>query len=434
MAYQTDPSPVNVYNGNIDPYQVNVRYTGDGATQLMGFDDRYLDAFGRLRVSSGTSEIEIGFAYDLSPSFVEPITATNGTVTHDPAKSSAILTVSTDDGSLAAVQTYRFAPYQRGRSQFTKQTGVMGVAVENVVRRMGYFETNDGVYLEQNGTTDVAVVMRSSVTGSIVNTRVAQASWNLDRLDGTGPSGKTLDLSKGMILASDWSWLGTGRCRIGFIIGGDLIWVHAFRFANVSAVQPYTATAALPLRWEIGNSGASAGATLQAICGDVESEGGTLRPASSSFSACNTANIATSTTRAALLAFRPAAVYPAGGKINRQTIIPGDISIISTGADVLVEVFYLPTLTGGSWVLADATSGVEVNLGATISAPGILIDSFFVPSGSGQQAGSSHDALSSYYPITLDAAGANPRAMLIAATTTTGAGTARCAVSWGEVR
>jgi len=142
----------------------------------------------------------------------------------------------------------------------------------------------------------------------------------------------------------------------------------------------------------------------------------------------------TSTTRAALLVIRPTADYPAGGKVNRQTIIPGDLSVISTGADVLVEIFYNPTVTGGSFTRADATSGVEVNTGATISATGILMDSFFVPSGSGQQAGQSHDALSSYYPLTLDAAGLNPRGVMIAATTLSGNGTARAAITWSEVR
>ncbi len=126
---QTAP-PVNVHNGGgLADYNVNVRYDATGATQLVGIDDRWLDAFGKLRTSQGTSEIEIGFTYDLMPSFVEPITATNGTVTHDSAKSSAILTATGDDGSLAAIQTYRHAPYQRGRSQFTKQTFVFGAAV-----------------------------------------------------------------------------------------------------------------------------------------------------------------------------------------------------------------------------------------------------------------------------------------------------------------
>ena len=91
-------------------------------------------------------------------------------------------------------------------------------------------------------------------------------------------------------------------------------------------------------------------------------------------------------------------------------------------------------MTGGAWARADATSGVEVNKAATISSTGILVDSFFVPSGSGQQAGQSHDALSSHYPLTLDAAGANPRGLMITATALSGTGTSRASLTWTEVR
>lgn len=434
MAFQYDP-PVTVYNGPDADYKVAAVFdSNDAATQLVGYDDRWLDAFGKLRTSSGVSLLEIGFQYDLAPLFVEPITATNGTVTHDADKSSAVLTVTADDGSSAAIQTYRYAPYERGRSQFTKQTFVMGAAVANVRRRAGYFDAENGCLIEQNGTTDVAIVKRSNTTGAVTNTRITQANWNIDTLDGTGPSGVTLDLSNGQIFCTDWQWLGTGRLRAGFDIGGRIIWVHEFLHANETATQPYTTTATLPLRWEMTNTAASAGATMYCVCGDVESEGGLSNPASYSFSAANTANVNTSTTRAALLAIRPAVDYPSGGPTNRQTIIPRSVTVISASADVLVDVFYNPTLTGGSWTRADASSGVEVNQTATISATGVPFDSFFVPAGSGQRSDEGRIALSSYYPITLDAAGINPRGLLIAATALSGTGTARASIDWSEVR
>jgi hypothetical protein len=432
VTFQYEP-PVSVYNGPDLDYLVNVAYTNDGATQLFGVDDRWLDAFSRLRVSEGVSLLESSFQYDLQPNLFEAVTATNGTVTHDSDLASAVLTTSTDDGSLAALQSYRYTPYAKGRSHLIKQTAQFGAAVENVRRRMGYFDAANGVFLSQE-STGVSFVKRSSVTGVVVDTSVPQASWNLDTLDGTGPSGVVLDASKGIILCIDFQWLGVGRIRIGFNIGGGIIWCHEFNHANETGTQPYWQTATLPVRWEITNTAASAGATLQAICVDVESEGGRPNPTGLSFSAANLADVNTSTTRAALLVMRPTADYPAGGATNRESIIPGNISVLATGADVLIEVFYNPTVTG-SFTRVDASSGVEVNVGATISATGIRIASFFVASGAGAQtAGAGGSTLASQYPIALDAAGANPRGLMITATTRTGTGSARAALDWVEIR
>ena len=152
-------------------------------------------------------------------------------------------------------------------------TFVMEPAKENLRQRIGYFGAQNGLFLEQDGT-DVYFVKRSYITGSVVETKVAQANWNIDVMDGTGPSLKTLDLSKAQILFCDIEWLGVGSVRMGFVIDGQFIHCHSFHHAN-EITSTYITTASLPLRYEIKNTGATANnSTLKQICSSVISEGG----------------------------------------------------------------------------------------------------------------------------------------------------------------
>jgi hypothetical protein len=72
---------------------------------------------------------------------------------------------------------------------------------------------------------------------------VNQSSWNGDKLDGTGPSGLTLDPTKAQILWMDFEWLGVGSVRCGFIINGVFYVCHTFNNANlITSVYMTTAT------------------------------------------------------------------------------------------------------------------------------------------------------------------------------------------------
>lgn len=434
MAFQ-EATPVAVYNGSITPYQVNTKIQGDGSfTQLMGLDADWLDAFSRLRVSTPTPLLEVMFTHDLVPLMVEANTATNATIAHSGNLASAILTVATDDGSKAILQTRAHAPYAPGKSQLATATFQFGAAVANVRRRVGYWDGSDGVFLEQT-STGVTLNIDTSVTGG-ADQVAAQLAWNLDTLDGTGPSGATLDLSKAQILMIDLQFLGVGRVRCGFDIGGVVVWVHEFNNANSLTVQPYMRRASLPLRWEAESTAASAGATMQAICGQVMSEGGVAEGVGHTFGVVNAANVATSTTSATVIAIRPKTEWPASsGLIPHATIIPGEIGVSSASADVLVEVFYNPTFSGGVWASADDNSAVEFSVNSTVSADGTRVAGFFVPSGgTGKRAGTGGQTISSQYPLVVDLDGTTQRGLLVKATTLTGTGNARAAVSWREIR
>jgi len=235
-------------------------------------------------------------------------------------------------------------------------------------QRVGYFGTNNGFYLELDGS-DAYLVERSSVSGSITNTRIAQSSWNVDPMDGTGPSGETLDLTKSQILWCDLEWLGVGSVRTGFVIDGKFITCHVFHHANLIA-STYITTARLPIRYEIENTSAVAsGSTLKQICSTVISEGGyDLRGSEGSVTVPITSsiNLTTAGTYYPIVSIRLKAA-------NLDAIaIPTGIALLpdNTG-NYSYRIVTGGTTTGGSWTSAGADSSVEYNITGTSHAGGI---------------------------------------------------------------
>lgn len=231
-----------------------------------------VDAFGRARFSQPVTLFDAKHVYAENGQFTSSTSGT-ATQTHLPNESSMKLEIGTTSGDKIIRETDRVFSYQPGKSLLILVTMVFGAPKTNLRQRIGYFGTNNGIFLEQDGTT-INMVKRSYVTGSVVDTKVAKSSWNGDKLDGTGPSGFTLDLTKSQIFWTDIEWLGVGSVRCGFIINGKYVICHTFHNANVNDAV-YMTSANLPLRAEIENTGATASSSfMKMVCATVISEGG----------------------------------------------------------------------------------------------------------------------------------------------------------------
>ena len=78
------------------------------------------------------------------------------------------------------------------------------------------------------GTTNSGVVVTRTV-----DTRVKQSNWNIDKADGTGPSGYVLDVNKIQMVHMDYSWYGAGKIRFGFKdTYGHVKYMHEFIHNN----------------------------------------------------------------------------------------------------------------------------------------------------------------------------------------------------------
>ena len=94
------------------------------------------------------------------------------------------------------------------------------------------------------------VTASTVVVSKTVDTRIPQSSFNIDRLDGTGPSGYTVDLTKMQMFYIDYSWYGAGFIRFG-IRGsdGNVVYCHKIINNNVNYLA-YMRSGNLPGRYE----------------------------------------------------------------------------------------------------------------------------------------------------------------------------------------
>jgi hypothetical protein len=343
------------------------------------------DAFGRLRVSNPETLFDSSHRYADNNLWA---TQTVGTAaaTFNQDEGLVNLTVGAANNDEIVRETTKVFSYQPGKSLLVMNTFVLGTAKANLRQRIGYYGAANGIYFERVGSA-LYMVERSSVTGAVVDTQVAQANWNQDPLDGTGPSGVTLDASKAQILYIDVEWLGLGTVRTGFIIDGIFLPAHNFNHANLVNTT-YITTASLPLRYEMKNTGATTGtSTLKQVCSTVISEGG-YQLAGAQQTVGTPINLPRTLTTAATL-------YPVVSLRLKATrldaiVILTAVSIlgITNNANYQWQVVSRGATTGGTWVSAGTNSGVEYNItGTAFTSTGgrVLATGFF--QGSNQGAG-----------------------------------------------
>lgn len=234
-------------------------------------------------MSSPETLFDSKMTLDDQPLFWDTQLVGGGLATHSTQFSRVRLSVAGTIGDSAVRQTKRHFNYSAGKSHLNDLTAIIAPTTggeAGVRRRMGAFSANDGVFFELDGTT-MRCVVRSSTSGSPDDRQFNQADWSIDKMDGTGASGLTLDWSKGQIMVIDYEWLGLGGIRFGFVVNNITYYVHYVGNANDLDVV-YMRTGSQPIRYEITNT-ATTGvpAYLDQICCSVMSEGGGSVPACS---------------------------------------------------------------------------------------------------------------------------------------------------------
>jgi hypothetical protein len=343
-----------------------------------------LDAFSRLRVAEPVELFSKACEYDNQPLFYQNVLTGGAGQAYSAATTSTTLTVA--GGTDSAIRQSRwYVRYRPGKSQQIFVTGNFGGPQVNVVKRIGYFDddtqpqsTGDGLFFEVDGS-GIYAVLRSSTSGSSVDTRVAQADWNLDKLDGTGPSGVTLDLTKEQVVVLDFGWLGSATIRWGFVVNCRVVLVHQVGPAN-TFTAPFVARPSLPIRWEIASNGGAG--SMVATCSSVQSEGGfNTEGVQRAVSMGGTGKTTSATTLVPLLTIRLNATY------RRANFLPITFSIITTGASAEpFEVLLLrdATLTGATFAAGAASEAMEYDVAATaITATGQALDRQYGTSGGG---------------------------------------------------
>lgn len=334
-----------------------------------------VDAFGRARMSTPLTLYDSFHRYQDNGK-IGVYTAGGGTSTHDTNSSSIVMEVGTAAGDEVIRETNRVFAYQPGKSLQILLTFVMNAAKTNLRQRAGYFNTQNGFFVQQDDLV-TSFVKRSYSTGSLVETVVPQSEWNIDKMDGTGPSGYTLDLSKAQILFLDVEWLGVGSVRLGFVIDGQFIHCHSFHHAN-SVVLPYMTTAQLPGRIEITNKGITASPSqYRQICFSVISEGGYElrgRPRSTGIPVTAPKDMPVAGTYVPLVSIRLKSTRP------DAIVIPKNFSLLGIGNNsrISYKLVASAVLTGAVWTSGGDDSSVEYDISATAYTGGVDMERGYV--------------------------------------------------------
>ena len=320
----------------------------------VGFKADAVDAFNRLKVANPLTIFDSQNRYQPNDKW-DSFGVTGGTYSYAITESAVNLIVGTTLGSKFSRETKRVFPYQPGKSLLVLNTFALNQPKEGLRQRIGYFGLTggatsgvpyNGVYLQQSGLT-LSMVMSS---GSLnTTTTVNQADWNGDVFNGTGASGRNLDISKANILWMDFEWLGVGNVRTGFYVDGKPVIAHTFHNDNINTTT-YMTTACLPIRYELENlTGQTGSSQLKQICSSVISDGGYQGRSQKQF-----VSVGTKTSDAVTIGngtLTPVLSIRLNSNRLDAIVLPTQLDILVTTADNIRWQLLLNAtgLTGASW-------------------------------------------------------------------------------------
>ena len=329
-----------------------------------------LDSYSRLRTSEVGTIFDSPMKYNDESLFWNTVINGAGTSVYNSLETILDLGVS-GNGDSVIRQTKEYFQLQNGKSHQGFVGCVFGPNQADSTKKVGFYDNDDGFYI-QNENGNIAIVLRTSISGSMTETVVPQANWN-DPMDGTGPSGLTLDFTKSQVFAFDISFTGFGRVRIGALIKGQVQIFHEFENANVSSTNGFS-TPSLPIRYELISSGGVASMKQQASCILIEGlkeNRGVSRTVDTGVDAIEVEkNIP-----------KPIIALRLKSQYRKAKIIPTTFSILHTSrtSALKYDVYLLADVTGGTWLSVGPDSIAEYNITASSASGGIRVASGVIP-------------------------------------------------------
>lgn len=292
------------YGVDVDPTgSMNVRFS-EGLPQL--------DAFGKLRTSGATILGDYVFSENILPQYFTSTVWGRGrgsSISHDASRHTLVLTTPStvtygvattdpDNGVMSETTSYSathtsdtYHHYFPGFSHMAIMTVALGSSgATGLAQQWGYFDNDNGYFFQVYNNGGLEFVLRSSATGDLTERRISRTQtktylngvlqtttadgWNGDPVDGSGDSGKTLNLTDDNIYWIDIQWLGAGRVRFGTYHEGQRVVIHEY-YHDSNSGFPHSQTGSLPLRYQqynIINSTVSASNLMRVWCASVVTE------------------------------------------------------------------------------------------------------------------------------------------------------------------
>jgi len=353
-------------------------------------DNSSSDAFGRLRVSQQDTLLDSKNIYSKNNLLFDEVLSGTATANFS-AYDSCVDLRTTANGDYAIRQTRVRFNYQPGKGMQFMFTGVFAPEA-NITKRVGAFqsltaapyEPSDGIFME---VTSSGPAFRVVKTQGTPHTHYApQSAWNVDRLDGTGPSGITIDFTKAVLFVIDYEWLSIGRIRYGFYVNGKCYYAH-YNGHMGELTGPYMTFSNQPVRYEIRQTGVGSG-LLRQICSTCMIEGG-QENIGKAFNVVGNAVTVQEDVYTPVLALRENPATPNLNNIIRE------VSVINSGTPgnpIHYSVFLNPLMTGGTLNFSPVANTIMLSaagngsISVTQGVSGYSLFGAFCASGQGAQA------------------------------------------------
>lgn len=199
-------------------------------------DNQPLTAFGDLRVAELSPIFQGTFEYTVeNTEILDNVVAAGGTVTQSSGM--GVVSTSTTTASTALMQSHTLARYRAGLGGVARFTALFTSPVADTEQYAGLADTvgssaafKNGYMIGYDGSTFGFHRFQNDVKIS-----VAQSEWD-DPLDGTGPSGMTLDQTKINVFFIQYQYLGAGAIKLFAEDDstGGMILVHTIDFTNAN--------------------------------------------------------------------------------------------------------------------------------------------------------------------------------------------------------
>lgn len=285
------------------------------------------------------------------------------------------LRVGPNAGDEIVRQTRSVVRYTPGRSNEVSLSHIFTEPTVGVRRRTGVFNEENGAFFEDGGDGTYYVVLRRMTSSGVVETRTPREEWDIDKLDGTGPSGIVADPSAIQLMVIEYEWYGAGHVEFKFVIGNNAIPVHQYDTANFEK-QPWASTPFLPVRCELTNiSGAEGTHSFWQGSFSIQTEGdsGALGNELAVTSSIGGRSLQQANTFYPVLSIR---LRP--DSLN-GVVIPLDFQAATLdNTNIFYRLVRDPVLTGAVWQNVRSDSFVEYDVSATVASGGDVLKTGFL--------------------------------------------------------
>lgn len=238
-------SHVDTSNGYNGSYKVTsatdftFSYTGGASVTQSppsGFIDYVISGYKNAAIRAGLFDFQNGFFFEYDGKDLFCVRRSS------VAQLAGTITVENNSNTITGLNT-RFVDQLKNEDR---------IVIRGQTYKVTSIESNTLIHMQPSyrGTSNAGVIVTKTV-----DTRVKQSNWNIDKADGSGPSGYVLDINKIQMAYMDYSWYGAGKIRFGFKdTYGHVKYTHEF-IHNNKLNEAYMRSGNVPARYEVLNKG-----------------------------------------------------------------------------------------------------------------------------------------------------------------------------------